>query len=520
VLDALHDSPIRYVLCRQEGGAAFMAEAWGKLTGRPGICFVTRGPGATNASIGVHTAKQSSSPMILFVGQIARDMRDREAFQEIDYRAFFGSVAKWAVEIDDPDRVPEIVSRAFHVAMSGRPGPVVVGLPEDMLTGLTDRAPARRAEPAETGATPEQVAHVARLLAAAARPVVFVGGGGWTEQGEVDLQRFAERWDLPVVTSFRCHDLMDNHSPCYCGDAGVGMPASTRRLLGDADLVLAIGVGFSEIETDGYSLFDIPDPRQRLIHVHASDLEIGKVCRPELGIHCGVNGFLSAAAGLEPAGNLPWDAWRADARAGFEASLACPPQPGAVDMGAVTAHIRDTLPADAVVTNGAGNFTVWPNKFLLYGVENRLVGPQSGAMGYGLPAAIAARLWDPSRLVVCFAGDGDIQMTLQELGTARQEGAMPVVLILNNGTYGTIRMHQERAYPERVSGTTIENPDYGTIGKAYGLHAERVTATAGFAAAFDRARAAGGGLIELMIDPEALTPRATLSQIRAAAKAG
>jgi acetolactate synthase-1/2/3 large subunit len=520
VLDALHDSPIRYVLCRQEGGAAFMAEAWGKLSGRPGICFVTRGPGATNASIGVHTARQNSSPMILFVGQIAREMRDREAFQEIDYRAFFGQVAKWAVEIDDADRVPEIVSRAFHVAMSGRPGPVVIGLPEDMLTEPTDRAPARRANPAEAGATPQEVAAVGRLLAAAERPMVFVGGGGWIERGEADLQRFAERWDLPVVTSFRCHDLMDNHSPCYCGDAGVGMPASTRKLIREADLVLAIGIGFSEIETDSYTLFDIPDPKQRLIHVHPSDLEIGKVCRPELGIHAGVNGFLAAAAALEPASNLPWGAWRADARAAFEASLACPPQPGGVDMGVIAAHLRDALPEDAVVTNGAGNFTVWPNKFLLYGVQNRLIGPQSGAMGYGLPAAIAARLWDPERLVLCFAGDGDIQMTIQELGTAMQEGAMPVLLILNNASYGTIRMHQERDYPERVSGTTIENPDYVAIGRAYGFHAERVSETAEFPAAFERTRAAGGGLIELMIDPEALTPRATLSQIRAAAKAG
>jgi len=404
--------------------------------------------------------------------------------------------------------------------MSGRPGPVVIGLPEDMLTEPTDRAPARRANPAEAGATPEEVAAVGRMLAEAERPMVFVVGGGWTEQGENDLQRFAERWDLPVVTSFRSHDLMDNHSPCYAGDAGVGMPASTRRLIGEADLVLAVGIGFSEIETDSYILFDIPDPKQKLIHVHPSDMEIGKVCRPDLGIHAGVNGFIRAAAGLEPTSNLSWDAWRSEARAAFEASLACPAQPGSVDMGVVTAHIRETLPEDAVVTNGAGNFTVWPNKFLLYGARNRLVGPQSGAMVYGLPAAIAARIWDPERLVVCFAGDGDIQMTMQELGTAMQHDAMPVVLILNNGSYGTIRMHQERDYPERISGTTIVNPNYVAIAKAYGFHTERVTETAGFAAAFERARAAGGGLLELMTDIEALTPRASLSQIRAAAKAG
>ncbi len=518
VLDALHDSPIRFVLCRQEGGAAFMAEAWGKLSGRPGICFVTRGPGATNASIGVHTAKQNSTPMILFVGQVARGTRDREAFQEIDYRAFFGTVAKWAVEIDDPARVPEIVSRAFHVAMSGRPGPVVVALPEDMLTELTEALPGPRAEPAEAGVDPGALAEAGRRLAAAERPVVFVGGGGWTDEGRAALQRFAERWDLPVATSFRCQDLIDNRSPCYVGDVGVGMLASTRALIRDADLVLAIGIDFSEIATDGYTLFDIPKPRQRLIHVHPSDLEIGKVCQPDLAIHAGVNGFVRAAAELQP-NNLPWGEWRAGARAAFEAALECPPQPGAVDMGVIAAHLREVLPRDAIVTNGAGNFTVWPNKFLLYGAGARLVAPQSGAMGCGLPAGIAARLWAPERVVVSFAGDGEIQMSLSELGTAMQAGAMPILLVLNNGLYGTIRMHQERTYPGRVSGTTLENPDFVAIGKAYGFHAERVSETAQFAAAFERAREAGGGVIELTIDPEALTPRQTLSQIRAAGKA-
>lgn len=518
VLDALHDSAIRFVLCRQEGGAAFMAEAWGKLSGRPGIAFVTRGPGATNASIGVHTAKQNSSPMILFVGQIARSMRDREAFQEVDYRAFFGTVAKWAVEIDDADRIPEIVGRAFHVAMSGRPGPVVVALPEDMLTDRSDRAPCPRTEPARAGADPAAMAEVGRLLSGAERPVVFVGGGGWDDAGRAALKCFAERWDLPVVASFRCQDLMDNRSPNYVGDAGTGMLASTKALVRDSDLVLAIGIGFSEIETDSYTLFDIPKPKQRLVHVHGSDLEIGKVCQPDLAVHAGVNGFAAAAAELPP-NNLPWGEWRAKARTAFEAALNCPPQPGAVDMGVIAAHLRDVLPRDAIATNGAGNFTVWPNKFLLYGEGGRLVAPQSGAMGYGLPAGIAARLWDPARTVISFVGDGEIQMTLAELGTAMQAGAMPILLILNNGTYGTIRMHQEREYPERVSGTTLRNPDFAAIGKAYGFHAEKVTETAQFPAAFERARAAGGGVLELTIDIEALTPRATLSQIRAAGKA-
>jgi acetolactate synthase-1/2/3 large subunit len=518
VLDALHDSPIRFVLCRQEGGAAFMAEAWGKLSGQPGICFVTRGPGATNASIGVHTAKQNSSPMILFVGQIAREMRDREAFQEIDYRAFFGTVAKWAVEIDDPARVPEIVSRAFHVATSGRPGPVVVALPEDMLTEITDAAAAPKLATAAAGVDPAALAEAGRMLAAAERPVVFAGGGGWSDEGRAALQRFAEAWDLPVAASFRCQDLMDNRSPSYVGDAGTGMLASTKALIRDADLVLAIGIGFSEIETDSYTLFDIPKPKQTLIHVHGSDAEIGKVCQPDLAVHAGVNGFVRAAAEMQP-NNKPWGKWRADARAAFEASLDCPAQPGAVDMGQIAAHLREVLPRDAIVTNGAGNFTVWPNKFLLYGEGGRLVAPQAGAMGYGLPAGIASRLWDPERVVVSFVGDGEIQMTLSELGTAMQAGAMPILLILNNGLYGTIRMHQEREYPERVSGTVLENPDFVAIGAAYGFHAERVEETAQFAGAFERACEAGGGVIELMIDAEALTPRATLSQIRAAALA-
>ena len=357
------------------------------------------------------------------------------------------------------------------------------------------------------------------MLTAAERPVIFAGGGGWTAEGRASLQRFAERWDLPVAASFRCQDLLDNHSPSYIGDAGTGMLASTKAMLRDADLVLAIGIGFSEIETDSYTLFDIPKPKQTLIHVHGSDLEIGKVCQPDLAIHAGVNAFVRAAEGLEP-NNKPWGDWRAGARAAFEASQDCPAQPGAVDMGVIAAHLRQVLPADAIVTNGAGNFTVWPNKFLLYGAEGRLVAPQAGAMGYGLPAGIASRLWAPERLVVSFVGDGEIQMTLGELGTAMQAGAMPILLILNNGTYGTIRMHQERDYPTRVSGTTLENPDFVAIGKAYGFHAERVAETSEFEAAFARARAAGGGVIELMIDPEALTPRATLSQIRAAALAG
>jgi acetolactate synthase-1/2/3 large subunit len=425
------------------------------------------------------------------------------------------------VEIDDPARVPELVSRAFHVAMSGRPGPVVVALPEDMLTEATEAAPCARAEPVEAGVDAGALAEAHAMLAAAERPVLFVGGGGWTDPGRVALKAFAERWDLPVVASFRCQDLMDNRSPSYVGDAGTGMLPATKALIREADLVLAVGIGFSEIETDSYTLFGIPKPAPRLIHVHPDPIEIGKIIRPDLAVAAGSNAFARAAAEMQP-NNLPWGDWRRGAREAFETSLDCPPQPGTVDMGVIAGHLRQTLPPEAIVTNGAGNFTVWPNKFLLYGEGDdawgRLVAPQSGAMGYGLPAGIAAKLWAPEREVVTFVGDGEIQMTLPELGTAMQAGALPIVLILNNGTYGTIRMHQEREYPGRVSGTEILNPDYVTLAGAYGFQAERVSETGAFAAAFERMRAAGGGIIELMIDAEAITPRQTLSQIRDAAR--
>ncbi|EAQ26001.1 thiamine pyrophosphate-dependent enzyme [Roseovarius sp. 217] len=519
VLDALHDTAGRldFTLCRQEGGAAYMAAAYGKLTGRPGIAWVTRGPGATNASIGVHTAMQDSAPMILFVGQVGTDMKGREAFQELDYRAVFGTMVKWAVEIDQVGRIPEIVARAWKTAVTGRPGPVVVALPEDMLTDVTEvrplSGPGTYPEP-EPGA--EAMARARDMLAGAQRPLILYGGCNWTEAGRADLEEFAAGSDIPVVSVFRYQDQFDNHAPVFCGEAGVGMVPNVRRLLAEADVILAINNRFGENSTDGYTVFDLPEPKQRLIHVHGSDLELGKVYQPQLGIQAGPNGFVRALnAGGPVAGD--WAAWRAEARAGYEAGFDLPDLPSPVDMGKVTAHLREVLPADAIITNGAGNFAIWSGRFLKYGPQMRLLAPQSGAMGYGVPAAIAAKVMYPERRVVCFAGDGDFQMTCQELATAAQAGAQPVILILNNGIYGTIRAHQERTYPERVSGTDMVNPDFAALARAYGFHGERVERTEEFADAFVRACASPtGAVLDLVISPEALTPRVTLSQMRAA----
>ncbi|VFR64139.1 Acetolactate synthase large subunit [plant metagenome] len=518
VLDALHDTAgkLDYVLCRNEGGAAFMAAAYGKLTRRPGICFVTRGPGATNASIGVHTALQDSAPMLLFVGQVGTDMKGREAFQEVDYRAAFGALAKWAVEIDDVDRIPEILSRAWTMALSGRPGPVVIALPEDMLTARTTVEPLRGPVQVHEPAPAERSLRALRAyLTTARRPVILLGGCNWEDQGTAPIQRFAEASDIPVVAVFRYQDQFDNHSPVFCGEAGVGMSPAVRTLLRDADVILAINNRFGENSTEGYTLLSVPEPAQTLIHVHASDLELGKVYRPALAIQAGPNAFARALGELAPVQG-GWADWRASARQAYEAGFDLPDLPSPVDMGKVCAHLRDTLPEDAILTNGAGNFAVWPGKFFRYGPRARLLGPQSGAMGYGLPAAIAARLVHPTRTVVCFAGDGDFQMNCAELATALQADAQPIILLINNGIYGTIRAHQERHYPERVHGTTMSrNPDFVTLAQAYGLHAERVQHTSEFAAAFARARASRtGALLDLAISPEAITPRQTLSQMR------
>ena len=517
VLDALHDTAgkLDFVLCRQEGGAAFMAAAHGKLTGSPGICMVTRGPGATNAAIGVHTAMQDSVPMILLVGQVATDMKEREAFQEIDYRAVFGTMAKWATEIEDVERIPEILSRAWITATTGRPGPVVVALPEDVLMAqsevppLTDPVKVYASEPAA-----DAVREAVALLQHAERPLIVIGGAEWTGPARAALQSFAEASDIPIITSFRYQDQVDSACACFCGDAGVGMTAGVKALLKDADVVLALGTRFGENMTDGYTLLEVPTPKQKIVHVHASDREIGKVYRPTLGVHADPGCFVQA---LPAKVSGTWKAWRAEARAAYLGFIdKAPAQPGPVDMVAVCTHMREVLGSDVVLTNGAGNFTVWPTRFFRFRPGMRLLAPQSGAMGYGVPAAIAAKLARPEATVICFAGDGDFQMNGQELSSARQAGAAVIVLVLNNGTYGTIRAHQEREFPERVSGTSIVNPDFAALGRAYGMHGEHVAHTEAFAAAFERAMAAPhGAVLELDIAAEALTPYRTLSEIRA-----
>jgi acetolactate synthase I/II/III large subunit len=521
VLDALHDEAarIRLVPNRQEGGAAFMAEAWGKLTGEPGIAFVTRGPGATNAAIGVHTAMQDSAPMILFVGQVETGMRGREAFQELDYRAVFGPLAKWATEIEDAARVPEIVARAFAVARTGRPGPVIIALPEDVLAApCAGRAGPRVRVPRAAPAAGD-VAELKALMEAARAPLVLAGGGGWSQAGRDDLRAFVEANALPLVAGPRFQDVLDNASPSYVGDAGLGKLDHVKALFADADLILAINLRFGEITTDGWSLMAVPDPGPVLIHAHASDEELNKIYTADLPIHASPDEFAAALRPLQLDGCERWAARTARARAAFEARLDLPEQPGDLDLRAVMAHLGAVLPDDAIIANGAGNFAIWPNKHFGFTGARRLLAPQSGAMGYGLPAAIAAKIAHPERCVVAFTGDGDFQMTCHELGTAMQARAAPIVLVINNGSYGTIRMHQERHYPGRVSFTELESPDFRTLARAYGFHPERVERTADFAPAFARARAAtGGALLELMVPVEAITPRRRLSAIRAEAE--
>ncbi len=519
VLDGLYEASdqLRFVCCRNEGGASYMAEAWGKLTGRPGICFVTRGPGACNAAVGVHTAMQDSSPMILFVGQVSTTSRQREAFQEIDYRAMFGSLAKWVTEIDDADRIPEVIARAFATAVSGRPGPVVVALPVDVLASHTTARPAGRVRIAEPAPSQADIDEALGLLGSASRPLVLVGGH-LDESTSVALQQFADANDLPVATVFRFHDTFDNHSRCYIGDAGVAMSPVVSEAISNADVILALGIRFGEMTTAGFSLIESPDPEQTIIHTHASSSELGKIYQASLPINASTRRVVAALATRQ----LPHDDKRAAelalSRARFMATLETPPQPGALDMGDVMAWLRANLPDNAIITHGAGNFTIWPNKKFLYGRRQRLLATQNGTMGYGIPASIAAKIACPDRTVVCIAGDGDFQMNCQELGSSAQAGAQPIIIVIDNGMYGTIRMHQERRFPGRVSGTNLTNPDFVALAKAYGFHAERVTATSQFADAFVRATASpDGALLHLVIGSEMLTPTQSIEQARAAA---
>lgn len=517
VLDALHDAKddIELVVCRQEGGAAYMAEAYGKLTGKPGICFVTRGPGATNASVGVHNAFQDSTPMILFIGQVARDQVEREAFQEVDYRRMFGQMAKWVVQIDDAARIPELVSQAFHRAINGRPGPVVVALPEDMLTdrrAVADAGPAKLIEPA---APAESLQQLQALLQAAQKPLVVVGGGGWSTQAVADLQRFIETQNLPVAASFRCQDLFDNTLPNYAGDLGLAAGPELVGSVKNADLLLVIGARLGEMSTGGYALVDIPVPKQKLVHVYPGIEELGRVYQPTLGINAGIRTVTAQLAALPAVKPQAFSAWVERINAGYRANFECPRSPGQVQMSEVIAWLNENLPDDSILACGAGNYTGWVHRGYQHRTFRTLLGPTNGSMGYGVPAAVAAKLTEPQRTVVAFAGDGCFMMNGQELATAAHYDARVIVIVINNGMYGTIRMHQERHYPGRVSGTELRNPDFAALARAYGMHGETVTATEQFVAAFERCQASGKpALIEIQIDPEALTPKMTLSQIR------
>lgn len=533
VLDGFyaHAGRIRFVVNRQEGGAAFMAEAHGKLTGRPGVCFVTRGPGATNASIGVHTAFQDSTPMVLFVGDVASDARHREAFQELDFATFFGpstlGMAKRVERIDDPRRIPEYVARAFATAMNGRPGPVVLVLPEDMLTQAVQAEPLPRVESVQAWSDPGALRELRERLLQAQRPLVIAGGGGWTPQAAAALTRFADNWRLPVANAFRFQDTFDNHHPLYAGDVGLGINPALARRVREADLLLAIGPRLGEATTGGYALIEAPRPSQTLVHIHASAEELHRVYRADLAICATMNAAARSLEVLTAPPQLPWTAWAEACHADYLANVDVGNQgvvlPGALDMPAVVHAVQRQLGPDAVLTNGAGNFATWLHRFFRYhglahGLKTQLA-PTNGAMGYGVPAGVAAAI-TTGRPVLTFAGDGDFLMNGQELATAVQHGAKTVVVLLNNGSYGTIRMHQERHHPGRVSGSELRNPDFCALAQAYGYRAERITETAQFEPALQRALAAQeGSLIELMLDLEALTPRASLSTLRAQALA-
>jgi acetolactate synthase-1/2/3 large subunit len=521
VLDALFDAPeIRLVTCRQEGGAAFMAEAYGKLTGKPGVLLVTRGPGACNASIGIHTAFQDSTPMVVLVGQVARHQIDREAFQEVDFRKMFAPLAKWVAQVDMAERVPELVNQAFQVATSGRPGPVVLALPEDMLREHSAAAVVGPYRPVRAHPGAADLAEMSRLLAAAQRPIMLVGGGGWDDQACRDITKFAEASQLPVCCSFRRQDIVDNRSPSFVGDLGTGASPKLVGRIKEADLVLAVGARIGEITSQSYSLMGIPDPGKVLVHVHAGAEELGRVFRPSLPIQSGMPEFAVAAAALSPVPTPRWSDWRAAVRSEYEAGLVPTAAGAALDLGKVMTWLRDRLPDDAIVTSDAGNFSGWPNRFLQYRRPGRQLGPTSGAMGYGVPAAVAAKLVHPDRLVVGFCGDGGFMMTGQEIATSMLEGIGPIILVFNNAMYGTIRMHQERRFPGRVVGTALKNPDFLALARAYGVFGASVSRTEEFAPAFEEAAAGKGpAIIELKMDPELITTRTTLSEIRREAEA-
>ena len=515
VLDGLYDSNIDVVTSRHEGGAAMMAEADGKMLGRPGICMVTRGPGATNAAAGVHVAKQDSTPMILFVGQIGREMKGREAFQEVDYRQTFGDLAKWVEEIDDASRIPEIIAHAYHVAMSGRPGPVVLALPEDMLRDEVEVDPCTYIEVADPAPTQKAVTQFAELLATAKNPIIIAGGSRWDAASVAQLQRFSEKHHLPVGCSFRRQQLFDHTHKNYAGDVGLGINPALKDRIVESDCVILLGARFSENPSQNFSLLGMPNPGKTLIHVHPGAEELGRIYTPTLAINATPDAFFDAIADI-PA--------RTDTGAAAEANAAyrawtdnLPITAGDVQMGEVMAYLRDTLEDDAILTNGAGNYAIWLHRFWRFQKFGTQLAPTSGSMGYGLPAAIAGKLRDPEKDVICFAGDGCFQMTGTEFGAAAQFGANIITLVIDNGIYGTIRMHQEKNYPHRISATDLSNPDFAALARAYGGHGETVEKTEEFAPAFERARASGKpSLIHIKVDPEAISPTTTITKLRGA----
>lgn len=517
-IEALYErrNAIRLIVCRQEGGAAHMAEAHGKLTGAPGVCFVTRGPGATNASIAIHTARQDSTPLIVFVGQVGRDASSREAWQEIDYRTMFGQIAKWVDQIETADRIPEYINRAYHIATSGRPGPVVLALPEDMLTDLATVADCPAFRRSHSAPSPEGIAEMVAALSKAKKPLMIVGGGGWTREASDGIAAFAAAFALPVACSFRRQDILDNAHDLYAGEAGLGMDAKLAARIREADLILAIGPRLGETSTNGYELLSVPRPAQTLVHVHADPEELGRVYHADVPINASMPGFAAAVRDLAPAAPPAWNEWARAARADYLANAEPPAtMPGDVDLGQVMVHLRETLPADTIVSNGAGNYTLWVQRFYRYRGLRTQLAPTSGTMGYGLPAAIAAKAVHPDRTALCFAGDGCFLMNGQELATAVQYGLDVLVIVVNNGMYGSIRMHQEKHYPGHVWGTALVNPDFADLARAYGAHGEVVERTDEFPAALERARGAGKpALIELRVSPEALSPRLTVSDLR------
>ncbi len=517
VLDALYDAEgLDFITCRQEGGAAMMAEAYGKLTGKPGLCMVTRGPGATNASAGVHVAFQDSTPMILFIGQVARSMVEREAFQEIDYRRMFGQMAKWVAQIDDANRIPEFISRAYHTAVSGRPGPVVLALPEDMLSGAA-KAAAQLApyQVAQAAPAPSDMARLAEMMKEASKPLMIVGGGGWSREVQQRLEAYCLRENLPVAASFRCQDYIDNQSPVYAGHVGIGIDPNLAQKVRESDLLIVLGARLGEMTTSGYSLLEVPKTAQKLVHVYPQAEELGRVYQPDLAIVSSSKCFVEALEEVSGAQGKHWQNWCESLHAVYQDFSRPLPHCGDVQLCDVVGQLREILPENAVVSNGAGNYAIWTHRFFAYRQYGTQLAPTSGSMGYGLPAAIAAAILEPERPAVCMAGDGCVMMTIQEFATAVQYNANITVIVVNNSKYGTIRMHQEKRFPGRISGTDLQNPDFAALAQACGGLGLKVEKNEDFAPVFLRSlQHEGPALIEVIVDNQVITPNQTIEGLR------